>query len=98
MGNRNLFTLIPKIDELLEKEEVKELMERIPRKTVVDGIREEIESLRQGIKKGLSEEEILNVINNLTSSIEDRVHKKDSYKLRRCINATGVVLDRKSVV
>lgn len=92
MGNRNLFTLIPKIDELLEKEEVKELMERIPRKTVVDGIREEIESLRQGIKKGLSEEEILNVINNLTSFIEDRVHKKDSYKLRRCINATGVVL------
>lgn len=92
MGNRNLFTLIPKIDELLEKEEVKDLMERIPRKTVLDGIREEIESLRQGIKKGKTEEEILNVINNLTSSIEDRVNKKDSYKLKRCINATGVVL------
>ncbi len=92
MGNRNLFTLIPKIDELLEKDEIKELMKVIPRITVVDTIREEIEDLRGKIKKGISEEEIESTINNLPSYIEVKAQKKDSYKLKRCINATGVVL------
>lgn len=92
MGNRNLFTLIPKIDELLEKVEIKELINRIPRKTVVDAIREEIEDLRGKIKNGISEDEIMKIIDNQLTSIEKRVYKKDSFKLRRCINATGVVL------
>ncbi|TJX14758.1 L-seryl-tRNA(Sec) selenium transferase [Tissierella creatinini] len=92
MGNRNLFTLIPKIDELLEKDEIKELMRDIPRITVVDTIREEIEDLRGKIKNGISEEEIESTINNLPSHIQAKAQKKDSYKLKRCINATGVVI------
>ncbi len=92
MGNRNLFTLIPKIDELLEKDRIKELMNIIPRKTVVDTIREEIDNLRERIKKGISEEEIQSIIDKLSHSIEIKAKNKDSYKLKRCINATGVVL------
>ena len=92
METKNLFTLIPKVDELLEIKEIKDLIISIPRKTVLDAIREEIESLRDKIKNNLSEEEILDVISKLVDNIKLTAVNKDSYKLRRVINATGVVI------
>ena len=60
MKNRNLFTLIPKVDELLDKESTKKLLEHIPRKIVLDSIRLEIDKIREKIKQGnTTEEEVL---------------------------------------
>ncbi len=92
MGSRNLFTLIPKIDELLENKEIKALMNTIPRKTVLDAIREEIDILRQKIKNGLNEDEVVKIIGHLDNYIIENALKRSSKKLKRCINATGVVL------
>ncbi|NLK44301.1 MAG: L-seryl-tRNA(Sec) selenium transferase [Tissierellia bacterium] len=93
MNNRNLFTLIPKVDELLDKENIKKLMEFIPRKIVLDSIRLEIDQIREKIKKGnITEEEVLESINSLEGSIEKTARDKNAYKLRRVVNATGVVI------
>lgn len=93
MKNRNLFTLIPKVDELLDKESTKKLLDHIPRKIVLDSIRLEIDKIREKIKQGnTTEEEVLECINNLDLSIEKTARNKNDYKLRRVVNATGVVI------
>ena len=92
MNIQNLYTLIPKMDELLESEDIKKLMTSIPRKTVIDSIRQEIDSLRKQIRKGISEDEISIIISHLLDKIILEATKRDSFKLRRTINATGVVI------
>lgn len=93
MKGRNLFTLIPKVDELLDRENIKKLLEYIPRKIVLDSIRIEAEKIRERIKKGgITEEEVLEMINNLDRSIEKTAKEKNANKLRRVVNATGVVI------
>lgn len=92
METKNLFTLIPKIDELLEKNEIKNLMELMPRKIVVEAVRQEIDILRQKIKANISEKEIIDIITNIDESIRLRASTMNSYKLKRVINATGVVI------
>src|SRR5690554_3556064 len=93
MNKRNLFTLIPKVDELLDKESINNLLKYIPRKLVLDSIRIEIEKLRETIKKGnITEEEVLAYISNLDRLIEKTAKDKNAYKLRKVVNATGVVI------
>ena len=65
----------------------------MPRVLVVDSIREEIDILRKEIQKGnLDEEEIFNRNKNLPRLIKIRANKKNSYKLKKVINGTGVVI------
>lgn len=92
MDKNNLFKLIPKIDDILESDGVKDLIGLVPRKLVLEAIREEVDTLRHKIKEGISEDEVLSFINVLEESIKTRALKKDEYKLRRVINATGVIL------
>ncbi|CAK7069428.1 L-seryl-tRNA(Sec) selenium transferase [Tissierella sp.] len=93
MAEKNLFTLIPKVDEILDKNSIKELLNYIPRKTVLDSIRTEIEEIRGKIKgKILSEEEIINEIQNIDFKIKKRADEKNTYRLKRVVNATGVVI------
>src|SRR5699024_10943379 len=88
----NLFTLIPKVDELLDDNRIMELLEDTPRNVVMDAIREELDLIRDKIKENKDTKEIKNDINNLIMNIEKRALKKYSYKLKRVINGTGVVI------
>lgn len=93
MTEKNLFTLIPKVDDMLDKDEIKELLKYIPRKTVLDTIRLVIEDLRNNIKaKKLTEEEIIKEIENISQRIVHKADEKNAYKLKRVVNATGVVI------
>jgi L-seryl-tRNA(Ser) seleniumtransferase len=93
MAEKNLFTLIPKVDEILDKDEIKELLTHIPRKTVLDSIRLLIDELRDNIKgKTLDEKGILEEIKNIPEKIANKAEEKNAYKLRRVVNATGVVI------
>lgn len=92
MEGKNLFSLIPKVDELLDKDDIKSLLSSMPRKTVVEAIRTETDKLRESIKKGTLKEEILESIQKIEESIKKTALKLDSYKLKRVINATGVVI------
>ncbi len=93
MTEKNLFSLIPKVDEILEKENIKNLIGNVPRKTIIDSIRIEIEFLRNQIKEQeIDEIEIQEKSNDLEYKVIKRVREKDAYKLKRVINGTGVVI------
>lgn len=92
MENRNLFALIPKIDDLLERREIKNLIDSVPRKVVLEAIREEVDILRNKIKNNISEEEIRSIIDNIADTIEKRVRKNYTFKLKKVINASGVII------
>ncbi len=92
MGTKNLYTLIPKIDELISKESISELTNYIPRKIVVDSIREEIEQIRFKIKTGIDEIELAYIISNIDEKIILNAKEKNSYNLRPVVNATGIVI------
>ena len=93
MAEKNLFTLIPKVDDILDKEEIIELLKHMPRKTVLDTIRLVIDDLRNNIKgKRLIESEILNLIDNISEIIVKKSEEKNAYKLKKVVNATGVVI------
>ena len=89
---KNLFTLIPKVDEILAYDKIIDLLEKIPRQLVMDSIREEMDLIREKIKYGKEANEIKRDIGFLIGNIEKRALEKDSYKLKRVINATGVVI------
>lgn len=90
---KNLFTLIPKVDDLLQSPLIEKLSNEVPRVVVVDSIREEVELLRKRIReKKFSEAELKERIDLLPQFIEDRILRKNRYKLRRVVNGTGVVI------
>ncbi|MBZ2175366.1 L-seryl-tRNA(Sec) selenium transferase [Schnuerera sp. xch1] len=91
--NRNLFKLIPKVDELLEEERIKNILDTVPRKYVVDSIREEIELLRDDIKNNRLDEKDINERNkHLIDLVIDRANNKNALHLKRVINGTGTVI------
>lgn len=93
MEKRNLFSLIPKVDEILKEPLMTRLLDKLPRVIVVDSIREEIQLLREDIKNNsITEKNIDKRIEKLPCLIEKRANKKNSFKLRKVINGTGVVI------
>jgi len=92
-NNKNLFSLIPKIDDLLNNEIVKELLDYMPRTVVVEGVREEVNILREKIRTGeMTEEKIKNCMEDLPNLVKLRAESKLSFHLKKAINATGVVI------
>ncbi|MCT4621441.1 MAG: L-seryl-tRNA(Sec) selenium transferase [Marinisporobacter sp.] len=91
---QNIFALIPKVDELLKDEKIEKLLEKVPRITVVESIRENIEYIRKKIIK-LNEDEVEDFKIDEEELIENVIQKvtlKNTMNLRKVINATGVVL------
>ena len=87
------FKLIPKVDEILEMETIKTLLEDIPRNLVLETIREELDIIREAIKSDkLNEVDIKQAIINLPEKISRNSGIKASYNLKKVVNATGTVL------
>lgn len=85
----NLYRKIPKIDELLDLENVKLCVEKYPRDFVLKILREILEDLRKKIKS----QEINHIDINLISEIFDyEIEIRSRKNLRKVINATGVVV------
>lgn len=87
--NRDLLRSLPKVDELLQEEKIKNLLESNIRVLVLDSLRETIEVYRKGILNdeihSLTKEEVIN------NSIK-LLNKKNSPMIKKVINATGTVL------
>ena len=92
MNKNMLFRNIPKVDVLLEKTEIINLIEKYHRDVVVDAIREEIDKLRNFIKENDDMSLIEEKINCLVENIALNVKKVYSYNLRKVINGTGTIL------
>ncbi|MBK5242758.1 MAG: L-seryl-tRNA(Sec) selenium transferase [Clostridium sp.] len=87
--NIELLRNLPKIDELLQEESIKEQLGNNIRGLVVDSIRETIESYRNAILK--NEIESFTKEQVIIDSIK-LLNKKNSPKLKKVINATGIVV------
>ncbi|MCC3870366.1 L-seryl-tRNA(Sec) selenium transferase [Terrisporobacter mayombei] len=92
MNKNMLFRNIPKVDVLLEKTEIINLIEKYHRDVVVDAIREEIDKLRNLIRENDDMSLIEEKINDLVENIALNVQKVYSYNLRKVINGTGTIL------
>ncbi len=92
--NKTLLRALPKVDELLNHEGLQSLINKYPRETITDGIRETIEQLRNDIladKESVLDERFLDM-NSVLNKIKSKVIHTNTYKLRRVINGTGVVI------
>ena len=70
-----IFRLLPRVDDLMKKENVQRLAEKEGYERVLGAVRDSVENLRneisQGIKKGISEHEAKKMIQKLLIRIKD---------------------------
>ncbi len=85
----NLLRSLPKVDELLKKEEIKEYIKSIGREPVVEAVRESLNQLRRNI---LDKKDVLDVEEAVMELISRRISEIKSYSLKRVLNGTGIVL------
>ena len=86
---KHLYKKIPKIDELLNLENVKKSLKLYPREFILEILRDILNIYRQKIKNGENIEINLNIISNV---FDEELHKKSQKNLKRVINATGVII------
>lgn len=89
--DNNLYKLLPKVDDILAMEDIKELQNNIPYSIILESIREELDVLRNRIKE-LDEQGLLNELSMLKDRIVRLANKKNRYKLRTVVNGTGIVI------
>lgn len=83
---------IPKVDVLLESEEIVKLMENYSYDVVLEAVRGELDDLRAFIAICENEEEIKERIVTLEKRIQTRVKQVSTPNMRSVINATGTIL------
>ena len=100
-----IFRLLPRVDDLMKKENVQRLAEKEGYERVLGAVRDSVENLRneisQGIKKGISEHEAKEMIQKFLYEIESSSKKSEVNHLleqeqKKAIqpvyNGTGVIL------
>ncbi len=92
MNKNLLYRSIPKVDILLEKEEIQNAIEEYGREIVMEAIREEMEGLRAYIGTCEDEKAALDKIESLTEQILRYVEKVNTPNMRMVINGTGTIL------
>lgn len=91
--DKNIFyRSIPKVDILLEDEQITEAIEQFDRDTVMKAIREQMEAIRTLIKESEEEDVIRTAIDSLIPDIRAKVKKMHTPDMRPVINATGTIL------
>lgn len=86
---QELLANLPSVDEILKSQKGLEWLSRYPRKFVIRGIREAIDSRRKSIIENISSDLSLE---ELYKEIIKRIDFLSSYSLKHLINATGVVI------
>lgn len=95
MEQKELLRQLPKVDELLQNEEIVSYSKEVSRGIIIDAIREQIEKVRNMILEGEYDGAFINgqldsdiLIHNISLMIEN----KKQNNLRKVINATGTIL------
>lgn len=92
MDKNVLYRSIPKVDILLEKDEIKAVISEYGHEIVMDIIREETDRLRLLIAEAETETGLKSKIDNLTETIVNEVKNLFKPKVRKVINGTGTIL------
>ncbi|WDV44663.1 L-seryl-tRNA(Sec) selenium transferase [Clostridiaceae bacterium M8S5] len=92
--NRKLFSMLPKVDDILGTQEVSSILDTVSRVIVLEAVREEIEAMRKAIAEGVitSEQEFKDLLSGLYGRIIYKVRDKNDNKLKSVINCTGTVV------
>ena len=92
MDKNLMYRSIPKVDVLLENEEIQGFISLYGREAVMEAVHLEMDHLRKYIGLCENEEEIRAQIDALVSHIGDRVEDMHKPNMRRVINGTGTIL------
>lgn len=94
LNKNELFGMIPKVDEMLLTVYFENLMRHYPRAQVVDALREELNVVRDAIKKldGDNVREFDISRNRIENGVSRRLEAIFGNHLKRVINASGVVI------
>ena len=87
-----MYRLIPKMDEILENDNIKKLIDENSMDFVKDVINKKLDNIRMMIKDNQSENDIRSAIENVVSDTVNDIKIYMSPRLRRVINATGTVI------
>lgn len=92
MDKNKFFRNIPKVDILMENDEIKNLSEVYNRDFVLQSVRKVTDDLRAFINTSECEDDINDNINKIFININKDLTKYTSYNLKRVINGTGTIL------
>jgi L-seryl-tRNA(Ser) seleniumtransferase len=94
MNSIDVLRLLPSVDQMLRKPEVKDMMERYARATVTEALREVLQETRQRIMESGYNGEISagTIEGELVRVLDERLKKESRGNLREVINGTGVVI------
>lgn len=92
MDKNKYYRLIPKVDKLMDSDEIKRLCSNCGREYVLESVRIVTENLREFINNSDNEEEISKMISSVTEDIERDIKSYTSYRMKRVVNATGTIL------
>ncbi|MDW5299730.1 MAG: L-seryl-tRNA(Sec) selenium transferase [Sedimentibacter sp.] len=92
MDKKQYYRSIPKIDTLMETDEIKILSENCSREYVLESVRKATEDLREYINVCDSEEKINKRIETIIDDISKDVKLLTSFNMKRVINGTGTIL------
>ncbi len=92
MEKNKYYRLIPKIDVLMESDEIKSLCNNISREYVLESVRMVTDNLREFINNSNNETEIEKKIDSVTEDIKKEVKSYTSFNMKRVVNGTGTIL------
>ena len=92
MNKNQYFRNIPKVDILMENDEIKKLSEKYNREFVLQSVRKVTDDLREFINGSDCEEDIKNKIDSIFFDIGRDLKKFTSHNMKRVINGTGTIL------
>jgi len=90
--DKTLLRHIPKVDSVLEHPAVQQHFGRVPELIIKDGVRQEIEQIRENLLAGNITDKAELSLDRVAVVAARRVLELDRPRLRRIINATGVVI------
>lgn len=92
---QKLLRNLPSVEEILQKEDIKETSRSYPRRLVVDSIKRMIEEKRMEILKGNSDNSFDKIDLSIETLIKETlidIKESSQYRLKKVINATGVII------
>ncbi|MFA9423998.1 MAG: L-seryl-tRNA(Sec) selenium transferase [Sedimentibacter sp.] len=92
MDKNKYYRSIPKVDILMEMEEIKILSENCSREYVLESVRKATEDLREYINGSDNEEMINKRIETIIEDISMDIKLLTSFNMKKVINATGTIL------
>jgi len=90
--DKPLLSHIPKVDSVLDHAAVKRFYGTVPELTIKDAVRFEVGAFRSKVREGIITHEADLSLDKVAEAAAGRILAMDLPKLRRVINATGIVI------